>query len=322
VPDNAARSATHAASGTSEWATRTERGSFWLMRLMSWLSIRLGRRATRIILYGAAGYFFLFAPTVRRHARDYLRRALGRSPTALDRFRHLLVFASTIHDRVLFLHGRFADFHVSIQGEDLLRATFARGQGALLMGAHFGSFEVLRATGHQQPGLEVAMAMYADNARKINAVLAAVNPLFVPGIIELGHVSAMLDIRARLERGAFVGMLADRSPGDEPTEQVPFLGAPAAFPVGPMRAAAMLRRPVYFIAGVYLGGNRYQVIFEQIADFATAATGERDAAISAGIRRYAAALERGCRSHPYNWFNFFDFWKPPAAAKHFPTGRR
>ena len=31
-------------------------------------------------------------------------------------------------------------------------------------------------------------------------------------------------------------------------------------------------------------------------------------AVTAAIEKYAAVLEKYCRSHPYNWFNFFDFW--------------
>jgi predicted LPLAT superfamily acyltransferase len=27
------------------------------------------------------------------------------------------------------------------------------------------------------------------------------------------------------------------------------------------------------------------------------------------LTRYVQALERHCRAAPYNWFNFFDFWK-------------
>ena len=30
--------------------------------------------------------------------------------------------------------------------------------------------------------------------------------------------------------------------------------------------------------------------------------------IAAAIQRYVALLEKYCRSDPYNWFNFFDFW--------------
>jgi len=228
-------------------------------------------------------------------------------------------FASTIHDRIFLLNDRFDLFNISIDGEEMLRAAMRCGKGALLLGAHLGSFEVTRALGRRQPGLDVAMAMYAANARKISAVLAAINPRLKSDIVELGNMSAMLEIRDRLDAGSFVGLLADRTLGNEPTERVMFLGAPASFPIGPMRIAAMLQRPVYFMAGLYLGGNRYHIVFEQIADFSGVAASERKAAASAAIHQYAAAVARHCRASPYNWFNFFDFWQPDPAAVPIPA---
>jgi predicted LPLAT superfamily acyltransferase len=31
--------------------------------------------------------------------------------------------------------------------------------------------------------------------------------------------------------------------------------------------------------------------------------------VRAAIERYAQVLEKYVRSDPYNWFNFFDFWR-------------
>ncbi len=44
-----------------------------------------------------------------------------------------------------------------------------------------------------------------------------------------------------------------------------------------MRLAAMLKRPVLFMSGLYLGGNRYAIHFERLADFSTLERSERDA---------------------------------------------
>jgi len=286
-----------------------------MLRVMSWISLRLGRRLSRSVLYGIAVYFFLFAPRARRHAREYLQRVLGRPPTSIDRFRQIFAFAATIHDRVYLLNRRFELFEISLDGEALVRAARARGGGALLIGAHLGSFEATRALGQREAGLDIAMAMYADNARKINAALTAICPQLKADIIELGQMSAMLEIQARLAAGSFVGMMGDRTLGEEPVEQVMFLGSPASFPLGPMRAAAMLRRPVYFMAGFYLGDNRYHIVFEQIADFSAASPGAGAHSVTAAVRQYVAVLERYCRLYPYNWFNFLDFWQvQPAGA--------
>jgi predicted LPLAT superfamily acyltransferase len=295
------------------WRTRSERGSAFLLTIMRILSLQLGRRTARVALYGIAGYFFLFAPTVRRHARAYLRRALGRAPTAGDRFRHLLYFATTIHDRV-YLGSDRAHFEVSVEGEAMVAAARATHSGAFLIGAHFGSFEAVRAIGEHQGRVDVVMAMYEENARKINASLAAVSPHATPDVIPLGTLDALLQLRSRLEQGAFVGVLADRTLYDEPAVRVPFLGDPASFPLGPFRVAAMLGRRVLFMAGLYRGGRRYHVVFEELADFAGVEPHARDAAARSALGRYVDLLERHCRSDPYNWFNFFDFWHEPGTA--------
>jgi predicted LPLAT superfamily acyltransferase len=295
----------------AEWVGSRERGSAALLRLMAFLSLRLGRKASRVALYGIALYFFLFAPAARRQSRRYLRRALGRMPRARERFRHVLNFATTIHDRVYLINEQFDTFEITIEGESFMRTQVELGHGAFLLGAHMGSFEVIGSIGRRQPGLHVSMAMYEDNARKINAILAAINPKAKADIISLGHIDAMLRIAERLDLGAFVGMLGDRTLGDEPMHEVTILGERAYLPTGPMRAAAILRRSVIFMVGLYRGGNRYHVVFAPVADFSAVTPKSRDAAVRDAVERYAALLDRYCRCEPYNWFNFFDFWREP-----------
>lgn len=295
----------------SEWARSPERGSLTLLRMMTFLSLRLGRPVGRFLLFFIALYFYLFAPTARRNSLQYLRRVLGREPRMGDRFKQVANFASIILDRLYLVNERYDLFDVSIEGEDLMRERLASGSGAFLMGAHFGSFEVMSAVGRRQPGLRVAMAMYEENARKVSAMFKALNPANKSEVIALGHLDAMLRIRERLDEGVFVGILGDRTFGGEPGLLVDFLGRPALFPLGPMRAAAVLRRPVFFILGIYQGGNRYHAVFRQLADFTDTPAREREAAVEAAIRRYAGMLEEQCRLSPYNWFNFFDFWRGP-----------
>jgi predicted LPLAT superfamily acyltransferase len=299
----------------AEWVTHRERGSLWLLKIMVYLSLRCGRRASRVILYVIALYFFLFGPTARRHSRRYLALALGRAPTARDRFRQILSFATTIHDRVYLINGQFEKFEISVEGEDMVLGAEPKGRGALLLGAHMGSFEVMHALSRRQQGLRVAMAMYEDNARKISGILAAINPNWIPDIVSLGQIDAMLNIAERLEQGAYVGVLADRTLGEESAQAVQFLGQQAYVPAGPMRAAAILRCPVFFMVGLYRGGNRYHVAFVRVADFSATSVGSRELAVRAAIERYVAVLEGYCRSDPYNWFNFFDFWRQSPATR-------
>jgi predicted LPLAT superfamily acyltransferase len=112
----------------------------------------------------------------------------------------------------------------------------------------------------------------------------------------------MLAVRDRLDDSHLVGILADRSLASERQMQIDFLGSPARFPVGPFRMTAMLSRPVMLMLGLHRGGQRYDIIFETIS------TRPADEPVEDIMRRYVARLEYYCRSAPYNWFNFFDFW--------------
>lgn len=298
-----------ASSRQAEWTRRPERGAPWIMRLMTRLSLFVGRRASRPILHGIVWYFLAFSPAARRASRLYLRRALGREPGWRDLYRHFHAFASTIHDRVYLLKGRFDLFDIVLHGEEHLACAQDDRRGIVLMGAHLGSFEAIRAIGRLRPGVRAAMLMYEDNARMINALLADINPEAARDIIPMGHFDAMLKVRDRLEAGDWVGILADRTVGGERVRRLPFLGAPAALPVGPFRLAAILRRPTVFMLGLYRGGSRYEIHFSPLADFGERSPESREAAIEAAMRRYVELLELHCRDAPYNWFNFFDFWR-------------
>jgi predicted LPLAT superfamily acyltransferase len=297
----------------SSWAQTPERSNMFMLRVMTWISLRLGRRAARSVLHLIAAYFLLFAPASRRASSAYLKRALGRSARWGDIYRHFFTFAATIHDRIYLINRRFDLFDFEVHGEDMLRRLLAEGNGLFLMGAHLGSFEVIRAIGKKDTDLRVAMLMHEANAQKISAMLAAINPEAVQDIIGLGHIDSMLKVQEHLEDGCVVGMLADRTPGNEMRYPVQILGDNANLPGGPFRMAALLRRPVIFMTGLYLGGNRYAIHFDHLADFSDTAPGERDAAMQAALTRYAELLDKYCRKAPYNWFNFFDFWQPAAA---------
>jgi len=297
-----------ASAGPSAWRRRPERSQRWVLRLMAWIALRLGRGAARAVLHLITPYFLAFAPAARRASRAFLARALGRRATLADLYRHFHGFGATVLDRVYLLHDRFELFDFEVRGEAELLAELRRGGGALLYGAHLGSFEALRALGRRNVGLRVAMVMYEDNARMLNETLAAISPQARQDVISLGSIDSMLRVRDCLAAGGAAGVLGDRGLGGEEALELPFLGAPARFPLGPMRMAAMLKCRVHFMAGLYLGGRRYALHFEPLADFGAAPV-PPEAALAA----YVACVERHCRAAPYNWFNFYDFWAHDAA---------
>ena len=298
-----------AGAAVPEWMQRQERGSLLLLQLMRHISLLLGRRLSRSVVYAIALYFLLTAPQARQASRHYLQRALQRRPGWRDLYRHIQSIASTIHDRFYLLNAQPGLFDIQVFGaEQITRLRAQRQQGALLFGAHLGSFEMLLAHSRSSQ-LDACMAMYPENARQLNRALAAINPHALTGIIALGQVDSMLNIHHQLEHGTLVGVLADRAAGPDRYLSLPFLGAPARFPTGPFRMAALLGHPIFFMTALYHGSNRYTVHFEALADFAAVPRAQRDTVVRETMEKYVATLERHCRAAPYNWFNFFEFWE-------------
>lgn len=301
---------------TPQWTSQRERSQLWVLRLMRWIALTAGRRVARLLLRPITLYFLLTGGAARRASRRYLGLVRRRPARLGEIYRHLHAFASTVLDRVYLLQGEHALFDIRISGTLSLDPILEAGGGALLVGAHMGSFEALRTLGDAR-GLRVAMVMYEENARLINATLEAIAPRASLHTIALGRIDAMLALRDWLDQGGVAGLLADRrlpgSPGASGrshTHLLPFLGEPAAFSDGPFRLAALLKRPLVFMVGLYRGGNRYELRFEPLHDFsAPLGAGEtQEQRLRRALTRYVTTLEALCLEAPENWFNFFDFW--------------
>lgn len=295
-------------SSDSEWFSSPERGSRFMLHLMIWISKKMGRTVGRMVLHLIAGYFLFFAPSARVASRGYLTRVLRRRADVRDIYRHFLTFATTIHDRVYLLCNEDSPFTIQSHLSKDVEQAIADMRGVLLVGAHLGSFEVLRSVGQQYPGMPVVMVMYEDNAKKLNATLASMKTGERPNIIPLGRWDTMLRVQEQLEMGALVGFLGDRSVGTEKKRIIPFLGEPAAWPSGTFRIAALLNRPLYFMAGLYTGPGHYEIFIKQIADFSSVEKMDQDKAIQDAMLTYVNEVENCCHRAPYNWFNFYDFW--------------
>jgi predicted LPLAT superfamily acyltransferase len=291
------------------WAARPERLNSFFIRLGAWIAHVLGRTVSRSLLCLICWYFVAISPRDRSASRRYLGRALGRKARLIDIFRHFHTFAVTILDRAYLVKGQFARFEVRVHGEAIVADMAARGESCLLLGAHMGSFEIVRFLGRECGGVNVSLVMYEENARRLNAALNAIDPAAAMRIISLGKMDSMLEVESALARREFVGMLGDRTIEGEGTVTCPFFGDAARFPTGPFRIAAMLDKPVVLMLGLYRGGNRYDIYFEELADTRHTERAQRDRALAHAVHSYVARLEHYCRIAPYNWFNFHDVWK-------------
>lgn len=289
------------------WLDKREPSRLFALRALVWTALALGRRVARCVLVPVSAYFLLFDKGTRSASRHYLTRITGCKPSMRKVFRHIYTFATVALDRVYFLSDRWSLFDINVHGEEQLIEQQWRNNGCFLVGAHIGSFEVLRSLG-QRRKVGVNLVMFEDNARHVARVTRAINPHLDQAVIELGSPESMLRVIEQLDKGAWVGMLADRAISDKGMVKTAFLGGTAAFPSAPFRIAALTGRPIILMLGIYRGANRYDLYFETLVETTASARQEREQVIEQWVKLYASRLEHYCREAPYNWFNFFSFW--------------
>ena len=277
------------------------------------LATLFGRGPTRLLGFFLALYYTLRS-RVARESGDELRRRLGLPLGFRPAFHHVLRFVQTTMDALFFLRGKTRWFRVSRNGKEHLQRLRDTKQGAVLLGAHLGSFYAMRMQSTEE-ALPLYPVVYTQHARRINDVLEDLDPGGKTRLIEMGggdQLDFMLKIRERVEEGGLVAILGDRPPPDGKTVEVDFLGGRVLLPAGPYILAASLRCPVYFTAGLYRGGNHYELFCIPFAEQIVLPRGERQEAIARYAQQYADLLAEFVRKAPDNWFNFFDFWKPDA----------
>ena len=298
---------------SEHWSEREECGGRSAVRLIVFIALRLGRTFARALLYPITLYFFLRRGPERRQSRAFLTLALRRPATAWDVMRHIHAYAAVQVDRIFMLAQTTKRFDIRVQGLAELDALIDRGKGVLMLGAHIGSFEVLRVLATERPDVTTRILMDRQQTPALTDVLLSLNPKVSASIIDVGvgDTNVALDIQDAAAQGALIGMLADRSRPREATTTVQFFGRPAKFPIAPYLIASLLDLPVTLIFGLYRGGDRYDLYFETFAEHISIPRRERQVLLNEWAAKFAARLEHYTRLDPYNWFNFYDFWHRP-----------
>lgn len=296
-------------SVSERWFQQRERGTPLLLQVILWIALHMGRPFARMLLYPITFYFFLTASQQRHASRLYLRRVLQIEPHAGQILRHIHCFAATILDRVYLLSGRHQDFRIELNNVRVLLDLVNKHQRCLLLGAHIGSFEVLRALAIAERPFPLKILMYPEHNKTITSLLTKLNPELAGTVIPLGQVDTVIQVHECLANGEVVGMLGDRAANNDKTVDCKILGGTARFPVGPAILAASMKVPTILFLGLYLGNKHYEVHFERLpdADFQDRST--RSEEIRQWMQHYAERLEVRVRHLPYNWFNFYDFWE-------------
>lgn len=299
---------------SQHWTEKKERSNPATLKLICWIALHTSRFFAHLWLYPITLYFYLTSPHVRSASRNYLNRISGLTGNPWQVAKHIFYFSATILDRVYFLTDQFHRFEIKVHGIEHIEAQQASGKGCILLGAHLGSFELLRSLAIQSK-MPFKILMYHDHNAMITQIFNTLNPDIEKSVINLANSNAMLKMNECLVAGEMVGMLGDRYVKNDKKISCQLLGSHVEFPAGPITLSTITKVPVIFFCGVYCGKNKYEIHIEKLAEATQLPRGERDGYVNETTQKYVDRIEYYLKKHPYNWFNFYDFWHDESIKK-------
>jgi predicted LPLAT superfamily acyltransferase len=308
-------------SNKPDWSDKEERGSSVFFELCIRLYRWGGWWLIRPLLYPIVTYFFITDPDRRQHVWDYLehlasteegKEALNGEPGTSDVYQIFLNFGRVTFDRVSLWMGVTEPYDITFRNREVLKPYLDSNQGVILLSFHVGSFGLMRF-GALSKSLNMHILAYWEQSERVNQILKQADPDSQLNIIDLdpGSPDSMLEVKDKVDRGDFIGMLGDRKSvgSTERTSYVPFLGEPAGFPQGPYLMSYFLDCPIFLIYCLRTGSRQYEIQAEKFSDGIDLPRDRREERLAEHVNRYADCLEDVCYEAPHQWFNFFDFWE-------------
>ena len=275
-----------------------------MQRALVSMTRRFGLQPVYGIMHFWLIWYILVRPSVTRGAYIFHRRR-GRSrwQAAIDVYRSFYHFGKVIIDRFA-VYGGYR-FDIVVDNPERYYDKMNGSQGFVLLFSHLGNSEMgayTMSTPDKRMNIlffggetQVVMNERAKVLEKNNIGMIIVNPG------EMGHV---FEINNALSRGEVLTIAGDRRMGDK-TIMCDFMGAKAPFPAGVFQLCAALHCPIVLTFVLKEPKNRYHIYTEELQVDGSLSRAAQSADLA---QQFASRLEQMALAHPYEWFNFFDFW--------------
>ena len=290
----------------------TRPGYWWFGMLARAAGVDAAYRFLDVVV----SYYSVLAPREYREASsNYLRRMFpDASPSELRRHRwhHFRQFGENVLDHALVPQLGLEQFKIGGEGLDYIEAAASRGRGLILLGAHFGPWQ-FGAVGLGRKRITVRIAAVIQEARAMDSYLSQLRARSshpMPEILLLDGESpfASMTIADALEKGDVVALHADRHLLGR-SIALPFLGTPARFPLGPFVLSELTGAPLAIWFAVKKDRRSVQIQVHEPFNIRPGSRKDRNERLHEALGRYVSLLEDVVRQHPYQWYNFYDFWE-------------
>ncbi len=283
------------------------------------ISLFLNSWPVRFFAWWIATGYFLFYPSKRRSS---VRLYQGIFP---DRrawyylfcaWRQFHSFAATFGDRVDF--GGKKKGSISTQGSEGILEAARNGRGGIILMSHLGSFEIA-ARAFQEVGLKHLMIMGEKEAKQVarnqreNLKARGITILVATGRDD--SLSGGLEALKFIREGGVVSLAGDLVWTQQRSSlPVKFFGQEIALTSGPHLLALVSGAPLFILFTFRDKRGNHRIIISPPLEVKALSRPGRKMALQASAQIYATALEEMVRKHPFQWYIFEPFFRPPAVA--------
>ncbi|MDA3810733.1 MAG: hypothetical protein PF518_10465 [Spirochaetaceae bacterium] len=316
----------------SHWSgTKEKGGTLWQMRLLFILYKKIGFRGMRVFLHPITFFYFIFSPSTRKISLSFLKRVSqvkgsGKNPGNKDVYWHIYSFCYSLIEKVAAWSGDLHSSGLIDKSDDIqkLKEQLTDKRGAVIICSHLGNIEMLRAfanheRGESIPQFGINSVVDFSVTSKFNQLLKEINPESMIHLINASAIdpSTIISLQDKINDGEIVVIAGDRTAKKNrlKSTKINFFGKQAYFPQGAFVLAGLLESPVYYMFALREDdldfSSSYEFhVYRAKVDFKTSRR-ERNKKLQEITEEFVRYLEFLCLEHPYQWYNFFDFWDKP-----------
>ncbi|TFG38270.1 MAG: lipid A biosynthesis acyltransferase [Desulfobacterales bacterium] len=292
----------------NSWKDRLEALGHWFF----YVAMRLfGHTGGYVLLVPVIFCYVLCSRKIHHITRPYLSRRFpghGFFRLWLDTYKNLLSFGQVLVDRGWLGMNSDASLQGDFVGYDKLFHAIKQGRGVVLLTAHIGNWQTALAHLENLPVKVHALMQYDQQAvAKHYFDLQGKTRSFE--IINADEpFGGMIDAAAALQRGEAVTIMGDRYVKGS-CSTVDFLKSPVRIPDAAYMLAACANAPVVVLLAAKTREKNYQIRVWDPFYPHHENRDQRPAMLKECSEQFALILEKHLKQYPFQWYNFFDFWK-------------
>lgn len=311
----------------SEWASKKEvvKTSFPIYFTLLCMKI-FPKFLTDFVILCVALFYYIFSKRAREECKRFQKQLISHNPDSLKKisaYKQISAFAITFVEKMECWVKSKPTVKLSFCDDDVheLIDRLNGGKGAVLLVSHLGNAEIFRNLANNNDiyldhEIPVSVLMDLSSTSNFTNTIKKVNPDFTQNIIDINSINpgTINVLTETIEQGGLVVCAADRVSkyNDHKSISAGFLGKDAPWPYGVFFLTMLLDAPVYYMSGYRTKDVSFDRKYEFHVKKSTVDTccsrNKRETNINKLCLEYVQELENHVMAHPYQWFNFYDFW--------------